>query len=56
MGLADWLKAQGFHGVTQVARAMGVTRYTLHNWYNSEQKLNDVLKPRLELLKNKKAA
>jgi len=51
MSLSDWLKGQGFKSVNNVAEKIGVSRYTVLNWYNNPQKLKDVLIPRLALLK-----
>ena len=54
MSLGDFIKSQGFKGVKWVAEEMGVSRWTLYGWYQDDNKRENVLKPRLELLKQER--
>lgn len=51
MTLGYYIKSQGFNSLSEVAQKVGVTERTLQNWWNRPDLREDVLKPRLELIK-----
>lgn len=53
MTLGYYIKSQGFNSLSEVARQIGVTERTLQNWWNRPDLREEVLKPRLKILRSK---